>query len=106
MLEETAIVISTRGEHAWVEAQRQSTCGACAANKGCGTSMLSKLFGRKVARMKALNVAHATAGDAVIVAMNEATFLKGSFMVYMVPPSIAIKRKRAYPVATASARCP
>ncbi|UCE89435.1 MAG: SoxR reducing system RseC family protein [Pseudomonadota bacterium] len=85
MIEETAIVVRTSGEHAWVEAQRQSACDACAANKGCGSSMLSRLFGRKVARMKTLNAAQAREGDAVIVAMNEAAFLKGSILVSLDP---------------------
>lgn len=85
MIEETATVVKCEGEFAWVEAQRQTTCGNCAANKGCGTSVLAKVIGNKVARMKAINKAQAHVGDTVIVGMKEATLLKGSLAVYLVP---------------------
>ncbi len=85
MIEETAIVVKCEGKFAWVEAQRQSTCGNCAANKGCGTSVLAKIVGQKVARMRALNQIDAQVGDNVIVGLNEAALLKGSFAVYLFP---------------------
>lgn len=85
MIEETATVVKCEGEFAWVEAQRQTTCGNCAANKGCGTSVLAKVIGKKVARMKAINKAEAHVGDRVIVGMNEAALVKGSLAVYLLP---------------------
>ncbi len=85
MIEETATVVKCEGEFAWVEAQRQTTCGSCAANKGCGTSVLAKIVGKKVARMKAINRAQAREGDTVIVGMNEAALVKGSLAVYLLP---------------------
>ena len=85
MIEETATVVKCEGEFAWVEAQRQSTCGNCAANKGCGTSVLAKVVGKKVARMKAINKVNAHVGDSVIVGMNEAALVKGSLAVYLLP---------------------
>lgn len=85
MIEETAKVVKCEGEFAWVEAQRQTTCGSCAANKGCGTSVLAKIVGKKVSRMKAINQARAQEGDTVIVGMKEAALLKGSLAVYMLP---------------------
>ena len=85
MIEETATVVKCEGEFAWVEAQRQTTCGNCAANKGCGTSVLAKVVGKKVARMKAINKADAHVGDTVIVGMNEAALVKGSLAVYLLP---------------------
>ena len=85
MIEETATVVKCEGEFAWVEAQRQSTCGNCAANKGCGTSVLAKVVGKKVAHMKAINKVNAHVGDSVIVGMNEAALVKGSLAVYLLP---------------------
>ena len=85
MIEETATVVKCEGEFAWVEAQRQTTCGNCAANKGCGTSVLAKVIGKKVSRMKAINQAQARVGDTVIVGMKEAALVKGSLAVYMIP---------------------
>ena len=63
MIEETAIVVKCEGKFAWVEAQRQTTCGNCAASKGCGTSVLAKVVGKKAARMRALNPIEAQLGD-------------------------------------------
>ena len=85
MIEETATVVKCEGEFAWVEAQRQTTCGNCAANKGCGTSVLAKVVGKKAARMRAINPIDAQVGDTVIVGMNEAALLKGSLAVYLFP---------------------
>ena len=85
MIEETATVVKCEGDFAWVEAQRQTTCGSCAANKGCGTSVLAKVIGKKVSRMKAINKAQAHVGETVIVGMNETALLKGSLAVYMIP---------------------
>jgi sigma-E factor negative regulatory protein RseC len=85
MIEETATVVKCEGEFAWVEAQRKTTCGSCAANKGCGTSVLAKVVGKKVSRMKAINKAQAREGDTVIVGMSEAALVKGSLAVYMIP---------------------
>ncbi|MDH3949169.1 MAG: SoxR reducing system RseC family protein [Gammaproteobacteria bacterium] len=85
MIEETATVVKCEGEFAWVEAQRKTTCGNCAANKGCGTSVLAKVIGKKVSRIKAINKAQAREGDTVIVGMNEAALVKGSLAVYMIP---------------------
>jgi len=85
MIEETATVVKCEGEFAWVEAQRQTTCGNCAANKGCGTSVLAKVVGKKAARMRAINPIEAQVGDTVIVGMYEAALLKGSLAVYLFP---------------------
>jgi sigma-E factor negative regulatory protein RseC len=85
MIEETAIVVKCEGEFAWVEAQRQSACSSCSANKACGTGVLSKMVGRKVSRMKALNRADARVGDTVVIGLNEAALIKGSLAVYLMP---------------------
>lgn len=85
MIEETAIVTKCDGEFAWVEAQRQSTCSSCGANKACGTGVLSKVVGRKISRMKALNPIDARPGETVVVGLNEAALLKGSLAVYLMP---------------------
>ena len=85
MIEETATVIRCEGKFAWVEAQRQTTCGNCAANKGCGTSVLAKVVGKKAARMRAINPIDAQVGDTVIVGLNEAALLKVSLAVYLFP---------------------
>ncbi|NIR25935.1 MAG: SoxR reducing system RseC family protein [Gammaproteobacteria bacterium] len=84
MIEETAYVMETQGEHAWVETQRRSSCGSCAA-KGCGTGALSKILGGRRQRLKVLNPVDAKAGEEVILGVREQDLLKGSLAVYIVP---------------------
>lgn len=85
MIEETATVVERADGFAWVEAQRQSTCSACNAKKGCGTGALSKVLGQRTARMKALNPIDAQVGDTVVVGMREAALIQGSLAVYLMP---------------------
>ena len=85
MITENAIVISISNNQTWIETQRKSACGQCSANKGCGTSVLSKVMGNKLSKMKAINKINAQVGDEVIVGLNEKSLLKGAFMTYLVP---------------------
>ena len=85
MITENAIVVSIEKNETWIETQRQSACGQCSANKGCGTSVLSKVIGNKLSTMKAINKINAQVGDEVIVGINEGSLLKGAFMTYLLP---------------------
>lgn len=84
MIEETARVVTSEGEYAWVETQRRSSCGSCSA-KGCGTGALAKVIGQRVQRLKALNRMGAAEGDTVIVGIREDALVRGSAAVYLVP---------------------
>jgi len=85
MIEETARVIECQDQFAWVETNRKSACDSCSMNKGCGTGALSKVFGDKRARIKAINKANAHAGDNVLIGINESALLSGSLLVYLLP---------------------
>ena len=85
MIEETAFVVKTDDEFAWVDAQRQSACGQCSAQKGCGTGVLAGVFGKKMSNIKAINTAHAEPGDVVIVGLRESSLLKSAFISYLLP---------------------
>ena len=85
MITENAIIVSIESNQTWIETQRKSACGQCSANKGCGTSVLSKVIGNKLSRMKAINKINAEVGDEVIVGLNEQSLLKGAFMAYILP---------------------
>ncbi len=85
MITENATVVSIENNQTWIETQRKSVCGQCSANKGCGTSVLSKVIGNKFSRMKAINKINAQVGDKVVVALNEKSLLKGAFMTYLLP---------------------
>ncbi|HEB82042.1 MAG TPA: Fis family transcriptional regulator [Gammaproteobacteria bacterium] len=85
MVEEQAQVIEVRGSQLMLEAQTQSACGNCSASKGCGTSVLSKVLGRKFSRFQAKNTVNARAGDTVVVGLSEEALLKASLVMYLVP---------------------
>jgi len=85
MIEEQAQVVETRGDRLVLQAQTKSACGSCAASKGCGTSVLSKVIGRKFTRFHADNSIDAKVGDTVVVGISEDALIKGSLMMYIVP---------------------
>ncbi len=85
MIEEQAQVVEINGDQLILQAQRQSACGSCAANKGCGTSLLSKVVGRKFTRFQADNSINAKIGDTVVVGIPEDALLKGSLVMYIIP---------------------
>jgi sigma-E factor negative regulatory protein RseC len=85
MLEETAVVVKTDNEYAWVETQRKSTCGSCSVNKGCGTAVLSKVIGNKFARLKVRNTLPAEVNDTVVIGIKESALVQGSLAVYFIP---------------------
>jgi sigma-E factor negative regulatory protein RseC len=85
MIEETALVVAIEGEIAVVETERQSACGACGANKACGTGQIGAVLGQRRALVRALNRAGARRGERVVVAVDEDALLRGSVAVYVAP---------------------
>lgn len=85
MIEETAKIVELEGEFAWVETQRESACGACAVNKGCGTATIAKVLGKKRTRVRAINRLNAKLGDEVVIGIQEQALVRGSIAVYAVP---------------------
>lgn len=85
MIEEQAQVIEIKGNILFLQAQTQSACGSCVANKGCGTSLLAKVVGRKFTHFQAENNVNAKVGDIVVVGLAEDALLKGSMVMYIIP---------------------
>ena len=87
MLKETGQVVSVEGEFATVSVVRQSSCGSCSAKAGCGVQALSKVVGQKArtATFQVINSANAKVGEHVVIAIPDATLVKGSAMVYIMP---------------------
>ena len=85
MIEDQAQVIDMIGDQLVLQAQTKSSCGSCAASKGCGTSVLAKVVGRKFTRFHADNSVDAEVGDTVIVGISEEALLRGSLMMYIIP---------------------
>lgn len=90
MIEEQAQVVSIDNSTIWVEAQRQSSCSRCAANKGCGNAVFQKLFGNKqnvfpvTSRVNTSEVS-VEVGDQVVIGVEEHALVKNSFIVYAMP---------------------
>ncbi len=85
MIEEQAQVIEVNGDQLILQAQTQTACGSCAAKKGCGTSVLAKVVGRKFTRIQAENSIDSVVGDTVIVGISEDALLQGSLVMYILP---------------------
>lgn len=85
MIEEQAQVIEIKGKWLLLQAQTQSACGSCSVSKGCGTSLLAKVVGRKFTHFQAENNIKAKVGDTVVVGIAEDALLKGSLMMYILP---------------------
>lgn len=85
MIEEQAQVVEIRGDQLILQAQTQSACGSCSASKGCGTSVLSKVVGRRFTHFQAVNNINANVGDTVVVGIAEDALLKGSVAMYILP---------------------
>ncbi|HED18720.1 MAG TPA: Fis family transcriptional regulator [Gammaproteobacteria bacterium] len=85
MLEETAQVARIDGDEIWVETQRRSTCGSCAAEKGCGTATLAKVLGKRRTLVRVLSDQPLKVGDRVVIGIREQALVRGSLAVYAVP---------------------
>jgi sigma-E factor negative regulatory protein RseC len=85
LVEEQAVVVDIDPHCVWVETQRQSACGQCAANKGCGTSALQKVFGNKRNILPVTGDLPVAVGDKVVIGIDENSLVKGSIAVYAMP---------------------
>jgi sigma-E factor negative regulatory protein RseC len=85
VIEETGRVVNVEDGYAWIETEPASTCGSCSARKGCGTSALASVFGRRAAPLRVVNNVNAAVGDSVVIGIDEAGLLRGSLAVYAAP---------------------
>lgn len=85
MIEERGRIIAGDGDHVWVETERQSACAGCAANKGCGTGVISRFYSGRFSRVRALNTINARPGDQVVLGLAEDALVRGSLAVYGLP---------------------
>jgi sigma-E factor negative regulatory protein RseC len=87
MIEEHARVVAIDGHDIWIETQRRSACGQCAANKGCGTAVLGQVLGvkRNVVRILNPSDTKVSVGDEIVVGIQEQALIRGSLAIYIVP---------------------
>ena len=93
MIVETGTVVAIESDSLWVETIQKTACEACAAQRGCGTRVLSKLTG-KTNRIRVLLDRHSvdaiTVGQDVDIAIPENVIVKGSLLVYLLPVVCAV----------------
>ena len=88
MIFETGIVVGKANSSVMVETIQKTACDSCAAQPGCGHSVLSQLTGNSV-RIRALmgefNINEVALGQSVTIAIPDHVVVKGSLFVYLVP---------------------
>lgn len=88
MIKETGKVISIDTNGVWVETIQQSACQSCAAQKGCGQSLIAKATGKTTAiwvladnhHLKSLKV-----DDQVVIGIPENVVVMGTLLTYLLP---------------------
>jgi len=89
MLLETAQVVAVEPDSVWVETIRQSSCGSCSAQKGCGHSLLSKLSAGRRSYIQVfsglLSASDCSVDDQVQISIPESVVVSGSLLVYILP---------------------
>lgn len=85
MIEEKAIVVAIENEYALVQTQRRSACQSCSVKQGCGTSVLSKVVGKKVSQIRIDNTLNVNIGDEVLLGIEDNALVQGSLLMYALP---------------------
>jgi sigma-E factor negative regulatory protein RseC len=89
MLTETGRVVAVERDGLWVETIRQSTCGSCAAQNGCGHGLLNRIAEGRRNYVRVLGpgpaIAACAVDDQVRISIPDQVILRGSLVVYMLP---------------------
>lgn len=93
MLKETGRVVAIDDDSVWVETINQSTCGSCAAEKGCGQSVLAK-WSAKESYLKVLldgrDPNTVQVNDEITLGIPEDVVVKSSLLLYCLPIALMI----------------
>ncbi len=88
MLTEQGTIVEVRDSELLVQVIQQSTCGSCAAQKGCGQGVLAKyLAGSQFLRvsLKHRPASDFRVGEQIELGIEESAMLRAAFLVYLVP---------------------
>ena len=85
MIEQKATIVELEDKIAWVQAERQSTCGQCAVRQGCGTGLLAKHVGKKFSRIAVSRTENMEPGQQVTVSIPEEALVQGAALMYLLP---------------------
>lgn len=89
MLTETARVVAVEPGKLWVETIRQSVCGTCAAQKGCGHGLLNQISDGHRNYLQVFTTDFSPdefqIDDQVTIGVPERLMLRGSVVLYLLP---------------------
>lgn len=88
MISETGRIVAIESDGLWVETIQRSTCGSCAAQKGCGQSLMSRLLGHTSylwVLLEGRDPADYRLDQEIQIGVPEAVVVKGSLFVYLTP---------------------
>lgn len=88
MIRETGRIVAIEDQGLWVETIQRSTCGSCAAQKGCGQSLMARLMGHTSylwVLLEGRDSADYRMGQEIQIGVPETVVVKGSLFVYLVP---------------------
>ena len=92
MLIEIGRIVGLEEDGLWVETIRSSTCGTCAAQKGCGHGLLNKISNGKRGYIRVLPgdqaISDYSLDDQVLISIPEEIILRGSFIAYVLPLAV------------------
>ena len=82
-------MVAVETDSVWVETISRSTCGSCAAQAGCGHSLLNRIAAGRRNYIRAfsgpLAATDCSVDDHVRISIPEQVIIRGSLLVYMVP---------------------
>jgi len=85
MIKQIAVVTRVENDVAYVKTVRESTCGQCGVQKGCGTSVFSKVLGNKFSELTALSTIKVEEGDVVMLGLRESVLISSALKMYLFP---------------------
>jgi sigma-E factor negative regulatory protein RseC len=85
VIEQQAQVVRVRDKRVFVRVGADSGCSACDQGKGCGAGVFGKLLKKKPVTLAFRNDCNARVGQAVMVGVPEAVFLRLVFRFYGFP---------------------
>jgi sigma-E factor negative regulatory protein RseC len=101
VLTETGRVVAVEPGKLWVETIRQSVCGSCAAQKGCGHGLLNQIGDghRNYLQLSSRSFSRNQfqIDDRVTIGVPERLMLRGSAVLYLLPLACMLLASLAMP---------
>lgn len=89
MMRESGRIVAIEDDALWVETIRQSTCGTCAAQKGCGQGLLNRIGDGRRNHLRVLldglPAGQFQLDEQVEFSVPEHVLLRGAMLVYLLP---------------------